>query len=315
MIDIVKHRNKLQQTFKSADTEEFLDIYFNRPIGYLWALFFKKLHIHPNVVTIFSIFLGIGAGIAFYFSEIKYTVLGIFLLMWANHFDSADGQLARMTGKKTRWGRMLDGFAGDIWFITIYASICLRLMNTPIPFTDGKVMWGFYIWILAYIAGIMCHSRQCVLADYYRNIHLFFLKGKAGSELDNCRQQREMYESLPWKKNFWWKIFLFSYANYTGKQEKMTPRFQVLYSNIKKRYGDNIPDEVKNDFLELSRPLMKYTNILTFNTRAIVLYISLLIGEPWLYFVFEIIVLSNIFIYMHFQHEKLSNIIMFKYFS
>ena len=28
------------------DTEEFLDIYFNRPVGYVWALFFKKLGVH-----------------------------------------------------------------------------------------------------------------------------------------------------------------------------------------------------------------------------------------------------------------------------
>mgnify|MGYP000007787375 CR=1 FL=1 len=46
-------------------TEEFLDIYFNRPIGYAWALLFKKLKVHPNVVTIFSIILGIGAGVMF----------------------------------------------------------------------------------------------------------------------------------------------------------------------------------------------------------------------------------------------------------
>ena len=39
------------------DTEEWLDIHFTRPIGYVWALFFKRLHVHPNVVTIFSILL------------------------------------------------------------------------------------------------------------------------------------------------------------------------------------------------------------------------------------------------------------------
>ena len=27
----------------------------------------------------------------------KHTLLGILLLMWANHYDSADGQLARLT--------------------------------------------------------------------------------------------------------------------------------------------------------------------------------------------------------------------------
>ena len=43
----------IEASFKSMDTEEFLDIYFNRPIGYAWALFFKKLKVHPNVVTIY----------------------------------------------------------------------------------------------------------------------------------------------------------------------------------------------------------------------------------------------------------------------
>ena len=51
----------IEASFKSMDTEEFLDIYFNRPIGYAWALFFKKLKVHPNVVTILSIILGVGA--------------------------------------------------------------------------------------------------------------------------------------------------------------------------------------------------------------------------------------------------------------
>ena len=94
---------------KSRDTEETLDIWFNRPIGYLWTLFFMKLNVHPNVVTILSIILGMAAGYMFYFPDMPHTVCGILLLMWANFYDSADGQLARLTGKKTRWGRMLDG--------------------------------------------------------------------------------------------------------------------------------------------------------------------------------------------------------------
>lgn len=93
----------------------------------------------------------------------------------------------------------------------------------------------------------------------------------------------------------------------------MTPYFQKLYLKVK-GYGDNIPADFKEEFLAGSRPLMKYTNILTFNTRAIALYISMLIGEPWLYFVFEIIVMSAIFVYMHFKHEKLSITLYHKYF-
>ena len=151
----------IEASFKSMDTEEFLDIYFNRPVGYAWALFFKKLGVHPNVVTILSIILGMAAGVMFYFPDMKHTLIGIFLLMWANHYDSCDGQLARMTGKKTRWGRMLDGFAGDLWFFTIYVAICLRLTNQPMPFGIGAsegMTWGIYIWLLALLSSATASS-------------------------------------------------------------------------------------------------------------------------------------------------------------
>ena len=66
---MASERSKLQATFKSMDTEEWLDIHFTRPIGYVWALFFKRLHVHPNVVTIFSILLGMAAAVMFYFTD------------------------------------------------------------------------------------------------------------------------------------------------------------------------------------------------------------------------------------------------------
>ena len=306
----------IKASFKSMDTEEFLDIYFNRPIGYAWALFFKRFGVHPNVVTILSIVLGMAAGVMFYFPDLKHTLAGIFLLMWANHYDSCDGQLARLTGKKTRWGRMLDGFAGDLWFFTIYAAICLRLTFQPLPFglgAENGMTWGIYIWLLAVFSGTVCHSKQCALADYYRNIHLFFLKGTSGSELDNFRQQREIFHSLPWKHNFWWKAFLYFYGNYTRKQERMTPAFQRFYAMVQKKYGTDIPQELRDEFRSLSLPLMKYANILTFNTRAIALYISLLIGEPWLYFVFEVVVMTALFVYMRRRHESICQTLYQKY--
>lgn len=293
--------NKTQQhkgidaTLKSMDTEEWLDIHFTRPLGYAWALFFNKFDIHPNVVTIISIFMGVAAGICFYFPDMAHTIVGILLLIWANIYDSTDGQLARMTGKKTRWGRMLDGFAGDLWFFAIYLAICLRLYP----------QWGLNIFLIAGLSGIVFHSMQCQLADYYRNIHLFFLKGKEGSELDTCKQQREIFSSLPWKHNFWWKMFLYFYGNYTRSQERMTPNFQDLKVLMRTRFKGNIPQEFRDNFCRESRPLMKYTNVLTFNTRAIVLYISLLIGEPQYYFYFEIVVLTLIMIYMRHRHERI----------
>lgn len=101
--------------------------------------------------------------------------------------------------------------------------------------------------------------------------------------------------------------------NYTRQQEGMTPNFQQFYALVKAKYGDNVPQELRDEFRAASKPLMKYTNILTFNTRAIALYVSLLIGEPWLYFVFEIIVMTSLFVYMRHCHEALSARFYHKY--
>lgn len=297
------HKKEIEATWKSQDTEEWLDIVFTRPIGYQWALFFNRFNVHPNVVTILSIILGIVAGVMFYFSDIWHNIAGVLLLMWANFYDSADGQLARMTGKKTRVGRMLDGFAGDAWFFCIYWAIFFRLFHRPIPFTD--VEWGWWGFPLGMTCGVLCHSRQCGLSDYYRNIHLFFIKGKAGSELDNAKQQMEIYRSISFTKEPLWKAFMFFYSRYTAKQEAQTPQFQKFMAKLKDTYGENIPQNIRDEFRKGSLPLMKYANILTFNTRAIALYISCLIDEPWLYLLFELTVLTALYFYMRHRHESL----------
>lgn len=284
----------LESTLKSADTEEPIDIYFYRPIGYRWALFFQKIGVSPNTVTILSIFLGVAAGVCFYYSNIWITLLGIFLLVWANAYDSADGQLARMTKQFSPVGRALDGFAGDLWFASIYIAICFRLFP----------VWGGWIWGMAVVAGFF-HSKQASMADYYRNIHLLFLKGKSGSELDNSVELTEKYNKQTFKNNWFDKIYLFFYRSYTKGQESWTPSFQKMFALLKEKYGETYPDEFRQEFRQKSLPLMKYTNILSFNTRAIALFISALIGLPWIYFVFELTVLNILLIYMVRTHEKI----------
>ena len=52
---------QLNSTLKSMDTEEWLDIHFTRPLGFMWVKFFNYFGIHPNVVTILSIILGVAS--------------------------------------------------------------------------------------------------------------------------------------------------------------------------------------------------------------------------------------------------------------
>lgn len=293
-------KQMLHASLKSEDTEEWLDIHFNRPIGLVFALIWAKLGVKPNTVTILSFFLGAAAGFMFYFTDFWHNLAGVFLLMFANFCDSTDGQLARLTNQKSLLGRVLDGISADVWFVPIYVCLALRLMPQTIPGTD-ETTWGLMAWVLSAMAGLWGHTPNARIADYYRQIHLFFLFGKDGSELDSSSQQYAIYESLPREKWFD-RLFYKNYAGYCRLQEKSTPWFQKFFAAYQ-QLDEN--GDIRTKFLNGSRPLMKYANFITFNSRAIVLYLTALLNCPWFYLLFEIIVLNAVHVYMHRRHERL----------
>lgn len=298
----IKHlKEEYRASLKSMDTEEWFDLHFYRPIGFAWACLGRKLHISPNVITIASIFIGVGAGICFYPDNFWINLIGVLLLMWADAFDSADGQLARMTGQYSRIGRILDGFSSDLWFVSIYVCICLRENVT----SDFFMAHHWVIWVMAVAAGA-CHAAQAAMGDYYRQMHLFFLKGKKGSELENSDLLCEQYEKMTWRNNFWRKLLMTFYVRYTLSQEGVTPNMQRLRRTIASKWDGEIHEDFRRDFRAASLPLMKYTNILSFNTRSFALFAAILIFRmPWLYFAFELTVMNVLLIYMVCRHEKM----------
>ncbi len=294
-------------SLKSMDTEEHIDLWFYRPLGFAWAKLFAYLGVTPNVVTILSIILGVAGGVLLYFGAsplLWLNYVGIFLIIWANTYDSADGQLARLTKQYSRLGRILDGVSGDLWFIAIYFALVLRELH----FGDAWLGNWFashqwVIWTMAIVAGVS-HAKQAASADYYRQFHLYFLKGKDGSELDSTEPLRQAYRQMPWSENFFKKLTALVYLNYTAQQEALTPQMQRLRRALKERYGDDIPQDFRDAFRSKSLPMMKYTNMLSFNTRIIAMFISVIIQVPWLYFAFELVVLNLMLIYMIMCHER-----------
>ena len=67
---MVSITEKVKATLKSQDTEGWFEIHFTRTPGYLCALFFKHLHIHPIAVTLMSIVIGAASGWCFYFDDL-----------------------------------------------------------------------------------------------------------------------------------------------------------------------------------------------------------------------------------------------------
>ena len=320
---------KYYQTLKSAETEDWLDLHVIRPFCYYCAVFFAKFDIHPNTVTIWSMI--VGAASAFFFAQgsfyygdnfggsptwgVIYNVIAIILLMWADVLDCTDGQLARMTGKKSRMGRILDGVAGFAWFLPIYVLLVYRFyLHHDLEFgwlgiepTEQNVLIATgIVFVLGLISGIAGLAGQQRLADYYIQVHLFFLKGEKGSELDNSARQQEIYDQMtkdtPWVE----RLFQKSYIGYTQKQEKVTPQFQRLMKKLREKYGsiDNVPQSVRDEFRAKSLPVIKWNGLLTFNFREFWLFLFCLLDVPAALFVWEIVGMGLLYLYVNHRHES-----------
>ena len=219
-----------------------------------------------------------------------------------------------MTGKKSKLGRILDGLAGFTWFIPIYHAMIYRfylhhdlefqwlgIEDTP---ANALIVTGI-AYIIGVIAGFMGTGGQQRLADYYIQVHLFFLKGEKGSELDNSKRQQEIYDQMDKTTPAYERYFQKTYIDYTKKQEASTPQFQRLLAKLRSKFGslDAIPQEFREEFRQYSLPVIKWNGLLTFNFRSFWLFLFCLLDVPVMYFVWEIVGMGLLYLYVKRRHE------------
>lgn len=93
-------------------------------IAYRIALILAKMNVSPNAVTILR-FL-IAAPVSWYFFTrgiYIYNVIGLFLYMFLAIFDWVDGKLARITGKSSLVGKLIDSTTDSILVLIVLGSL------------------------------------------------------------------------------------------------------------------------------------------------------------------------------------------------
>jgi len=288
------NKSKIKSTYKSADTEEFLDRIFYRKVGYSIAVVSKAIGLTPNMVTFISIIFGVVAGHLFFYQNTSVNVIGVILLIIAEALDGADGQLARMTNTHSRYGRIFDGVAGNLWFISIYLHMSARFV-----IEDGTP----WIFLIAVIAGIS-HSFQSAMADYYRTFYLYFIKVK-DIDIDELSEVKDTFFKLSWFTSPFQKFLLRVYINYINQQQLIAKNIRKLHHFVIAKLNNSIPTWLSEKYRSKNKPMMKYTNILTTNTRMIVLFITIFLGNILHYFLFELVILNLLLVYFIRREEKI----------
>src|SRR5258705_8819970 len=187
----------VEATYKGREVEGVLDLYFYRPIGFRLAQFFRKMEVTPARVTLLAALFGIIAGHLFYYRDLRTNVVGMVLLVCANALDNADGQLARLTHRESREGRIIDSVADHTVSVSIYVHLTLRYL------VEGA---SPAVCLLALAAGIS-HALQGAAADYYRTAYLYFATNRSPMELDSSSVLRSNFRELSWPHEPWHKFF------------------------------------------------------------------------------------------------------------
>ncbi len=158
--------DEYRTSLKLPETEEFINKILNRPAAFLVTKAFHGLGQGPNLITLFSLLFGGSSGYFFARGEHRSFLLGALLLELMIIFDCADGQLARLTGKSSQFGKTLDGMADMITHFSIFYGVAFaqyREAGSVVPFA------------LAFAAQLSMYLH-IIFFDHFKNVFIYVTK-------------------------------------------------------------------------------------------------------------------------------------------
>jgi hypothetical protein len=298
--EIVERPSVVETTYKAREVEGILDLYFYRKIGFWLAQLFARLKVTPAGVTLLGGVCGIIAGHLYYYRDLRVNIAGMVLHVLANAFDNADGQLARLTGSGSREGRVIDSLVDHIIWINIYFHLGFRCLNES-PF--------LVVALLAFPAGFS-HALQGAAADYYRSCYLFFIKGRERTDSSSSSALRSDYRKLGWRHQAWHKFLFALHLNFTRQQEMLSPRLKNLRDLVERLFPDQIPDWLRARYQAFARPMFKWWSLLMTNTRMLLLFGFLLLGQPIWWFWIQLTIFNLLLAYLVRRQENMSQALL-----
>ncbi|NQZ78287.1 MAG: CDP-alcohol phosphatidyltransferase family protein, partial [Ekhidna sp.] len=255
-------------TIKLIDIEERYDLYFSRFFGLYFARLAKWLHLTPTNVSIISLIIGVLGGALFYYQNTFWIAcLAGFLITWAGVLDSADGQLARMTGQSSEIGRQIDGLIDNLVFISCYIGGSIYLLS----------LYDYWILLLMVGAGL-AHSYKAGLYEFYKSEYLYLVGKSDGGLIPLTRE-----EVKPNGTKFFHKVIHYINLDYTGKQIKSTTR-SVEDRKTMRQLSEEVPSKFDPLYASLNaKTLYWWAWLGGSNTHRNAMVLSALLGRFDLY--------------------------------
>jgi phosphatidylglycerophosphate synthase len=208
-----------QRSLKPLAVEEPIDVWVHRPLAYALARALYPTSVSPNLVTLLSIVFGLASGAAMFVDFPGHLPVAGLCLFVSAIFDCADGQLARMRGTSSAFGRMLDGVADLI--VTVAAvggGMWLIVQGYTQPTWLAVVVLGLCV------ACAVTGSFHTGLYDHYKNVYLRltnsrYREGESHTAAVERHRRTQGAHSIVARLS--WPVYLF----YVKSQESVVRRF------------------------------------------------------------------------------------------
>lgn len=219
-----------------------------------------RLNIHPNAVTFAGLLFGLGAAAAYvHWRDWRFATLGFALMILWHVMDGLDGKLARATGKSSDFGRLLDGIADYSTFVAVYIVLAL---TQPQP-------------LLAISAAIVSGAAHALQSQFYEGERATWIRRSAG-RFDAVERSAA-----------------------GGAAERLYNRLEAMLGNRQRpfdaRLAEASPPE-RQRMIAAWQPraaaILHAMGPLSANGRTIAIWVAVMMGSPWLFWAWEIIVLT-----------------------
>ncbi len=267
-----------QRNIHPSEMEDWLNARIYHPLAERLAAALVPTPVTPNMVSFGGWALIVAAGLLY--TNLPWPVavlLGFPVHALWNVFDGADGSLARRTGKSSPVGELIDGVCDYTGHIILYVALA--------AFLDDWL--GGWAWGLAVLAGVS-RILQSNHSESQRRTYLWRVYG------------------VPWLKNA-----------YASRDERLRDsgllarlfeplaRLYVALASASNPLGDEIdaaiarsegrPEErerVSRVCRRAARAPLRIQTLLGPNLRTVALGVSMAVGSPLWFFLFEIVPLN-----------------------
>lgn len=273
---------------RPRELQDPLNHYLYHPLAWQLARGLARTPVTPNMVSVFGGLMVVAAGIAY--AGLAWPLgaaLGMALHMGWHVVDGADGDLARMTGRSSPIGEMVDGLCDYLSHVVLYLILGWLLSHQAGPFSGGVG------WILLVAAGVS-HAIQSNHVEVQRRQYQWWVYGTPW-----LRHSHGQAGSATSKSLFGGLV-----SAYLNAASGMTPHALRIDAAVDAAKGDAgrlavIAAAVRAE----APPLLFICKVLGPNPRAIVLGLSMFAGTPLYYLLYQAVVLNLLLVLSVLMHN------------